>query len=196
MVTQADQRAGATIPEVDPSLAEEVAAAIPGALDDADPIDLIEGALGWDAAHLEVGQAAVLIAALNRPAMRDVTLIGWVLGIEAAAEALDAQIAWERGAEYPAHLGAVMWGEGPRPDAQRLTAALTLSRTLAALAPADAKTGPLATAGWLAWGLGLSTHAEIYATEALRLTPGHGLAEIVTRMVLAGHVAEWAYRAH
>lgn len=196
LVTQADQRAGAALPEVDPALAAEVAAAVPGTLsDDTDLIGLVEEALGWDAARLEVGQATALIRALNRPALRDLALIGWAQDTAVAGEALAAQIAWERGEEYPAHLAAFMWGEGPQPDAKRLTAALTLCRTLAALAPETTKTGPLATAGWLAWALGRSTHAEIYATEALRLTPDHGLAEIVTRMVLAGHVAEWAYRA-
>lgn len=42
-----------------------------------------------------------------------------------------------------------MWDEGPRPDADRLGAALTACPHLAALAPKSEQVGPLAAAAWL-----------------------------------------------
>ena len=54
--------------------------------------------------------------------------------------------------------------------------------------------GPLATCAWLAWALGRSTHAELYARRACDIEPEHGLAEIVQSFVHAGHLPDWAFR--
>ena len=196
LVAEADQQAGATLPEVDETLAAEIAAGIPADLTDADcgdMLDLFEGALTWDTAHLEAGSAAVLIAMLNRPALRDVALVQWSHSVAVGEIALDAQIAWENGVEYPKHLASIMWGEGPRPDADRLRAAVNVCRHLAALAPEAAQPGPLATAAWLSWALGRSTHADVYVRRALAISPEHGLSQIVASFVAAGHLPEWAF---
>ena len=132
--------------------------------------------------------AAALTWCLARPALRDIALVQWCGGMSAGDEALDAQLRWESGEEYPAHLAMQMWGEGERPDPDRLEAALALSRRVAAAAPRAVRAGPLATCGWLAWALGRSTHAERYATLACEIEPEHGLAEIVRSFVLAGHL--------
>ena len=156
---------------------------------------LFEGALSWDAATLAPFDAAALTWCLARPALRDVALVQWCGGISAGDEALDAQLRWESGEEYPAHLAMQMWGEGERPDPDRLEAALTLSRHIAAAAPRAVRSGPLATCAWLAWALGRSTHAERYAMLACEIEPEHGLAEIVRSFVSAGHLPDWAFRA-
>ena len=145
-------------------------------------------ALGWDAACLAPFDAAALTWCLARPALRDIALVQWCGGMAAGDEALDAQLRWESGEEYPAHLAMQMWGEGERPDPDRLEAALALSRRVAAAAPRAVRAGPLATCAWLAWALGRSTHAERYATLACEIEPEHGLAEIVRSFVLAGHL--------
>ena len=54
--------------------------------------------------------------------------------------------------------------------------------------------GALATCAWLAWALGRSTHAELYALEACAIEPEHGLAEIVRSFVHAGHLPDWAFQ--
>ena len=102
-------------------------------LDDA-PV-LFEQALTWDAAALAPYDAATLIWCLSRPALRDIALVEWCGGLAAGDEALDAQLRWEAGEEYPAHLAMHMWGEGERPEAERLSAGLELARRLAAVAP-------------------------------------------------------------
>jgi hypothetical protein len=155
---------------------------------------LFEEALGWDAETLAPFDAAALTWCLARPALRDIALVQWCGGMSAGDEALDAQLRWESGEEYPAHLAMQMWGEGERPDPDRLEAALALSRRIAAVAPREVRAGALATCGWLAWALGRSTHAERYAMRACEIEPGHGLAEIVRSFVLAGHLPDWAFR--
>ena len=155
---------------------------------------LFEEALGWDAASLEPFDAAALTWCLARPALRDIALVQWCGGMAAGDEALDAQLRWESGEEYPTHLAMQMWGEGERPDPDRLEAALALSRRIAAAAPREVRAGPLATCAWLAWALGRSTHAERYAAMACDIEPEHGLAEIVRSFVHAGHLPDWAFR--
>ena len=98
---------------------------------------LFEEALGWDADSLAPFDAAAMVWCLARPALRDIALVQWCGGMSAGDEALDAQLRWESGEEYPAHLAMQMWGEGERPDPDRLEAALALSRRIAAAAPRD-----------------------------------------------------------
>ncbi|SFR90785.1 protein of unknown function [Microbacterium sp. cf046] len=155
---------------------------------------LFEEAMHWDASSLAPFDAAALAWCLARPALRDIALVQWCGGMAAGDEALDAQLRWESGEEYPAHLAMQMWGEGERPDPDRLEAALALSRRIAAAAPRAVRAGPLATCAWLAWALGRSTHAERYASLACEIEPEHGLAEIVRSFVLAGHLPDWAFR--
>ena len=108
---------------------------------------------------------------------------------------MEAQRRWEDGELYPSDLAEVMWGDGPRPDATRLDAALRLARNVAALMPKKRRAGALAVCGWIAWARGRSTHADAYVRQALHADPRHGLAEIVGSFVAAGHLPDWAFRA-
>lgn len=155
---------------------------------------LFEEALTWDESDLPAYDIAVLVWCLARPALRDIALVGWCGGIDAGDEAFDAQLRWEAGEEYPAHLAMHMWGEGDRPDPARLQKALALTRRAAAAAPETLRPGALATCAWLSWALGRSTHAERYAVQACEIEPEHGLAEIVRSFVHAGHLPDWAFR--
>lgn len=152
-----------------------------------------ETALAWDAAHLSPMQAAMVSLCLSRPALRDVLLVGWASDLAGGQRALQAQQNWEDGAEYAAEVAMLMWGEGPRPDASRLAAALTLARHVAAVTRRSERPGPLAACAWLSWALGRSTHAERYATEALAIDPDHGLGEIVLSFVAAGHLPDFLW---
>lgn len=177
----------AASPRIDPA-----ALAAACALDDL--LTLFEEALTWDADRLEPYAAATLLWCLARPALRDIALMQWCGDRAAGEEALTAQLRWEAGEEYPAHLAMHMWGEGARPDPARLELALELARHAATAAPSHVRAGALATCGWLAWALGRSTHAERYAQEACEIEPEHGLGEIVRSFVLAGHLPDWAFR--
>lgn len=180
-----------------PTTAEPVDRIDPAALEAACALDdlpeLFEGALEWDAAALDPMHTAVLTWCLMRPSLRDVAIVQWSSTRRGGVAALDAQRRWEDGAEYPADLAAVMWGEGGRPDPDRLERALALVRAVAARVPERQRTGALATAGWLSWALGRSTHAELYAEAAQAIDRLHGLAEIVRSFVATTHLPDWAF---
>jgi hypothetical protein len=142
----------------------------------------------------DVYAQAALIWCLARPSLRDIGLSTWLAGLDGGDEAVEAQLRWEDGAEYPPDLAERMWGEGVRPDPDRLTAALHTCRNAAAVAPSEDRPGPLAACAWLSWALGRLTHAEIYARQACEIEPEHGLASIVLSFVAAGHLPDWAFR--
>lgn len=157
--------------------------------------DLFEDALTWPLDRLEPFDVAALAWCLSRPSLRDVALVQWSGDLAQGDEALDAQLRWEAGEEYPTDLAMRMWGEGDRPDVARLETALALVRRVAAAAPRRLQAGPLAMCAWLSWALGRSTHAEAHAVQACEIEPEHGLAEIVRSFVAAGHLPDWAFRA-
>lgn len=152
-----------------------------------------ELALDYVDAELSAWAIASLTWGLARPALRDIALVQWTEDRDAGDRALEAQLAWESGVEYPIDLAQRMWGEGPQPDPKRLEKALALVRLCAGSAPEELQAGPLATAAWLSWALGRSTHAEHYAKLAITSDPEHGLAEIVLSFVSAGHLPDWAF---
>lgn len=156
--------------------------------------ELFEAALRWDVDAMPPMQAAMLGWCLERPSLRDVALVQWASDESGGDAAMDAQRRWEDGEEYPSDLAEVMWGEGVRPDAERIEVALLLTRTVAATLPKKRRAGALAVCAWLSWALGRSTHADKYARMALHSDPTHGLAEIVASFVQAGHLPDWAFR--
>ncbi|MFS0733881.1 hypothetical protein ABC304_03570 [Microbacterium sp. 1P10UB] len=135
---------------------------------------------------------AFVMTACERPSHRDVLLVGVLRGPEQTRRAWDAQAAWEDGADYPTDIARVMWGEGPRPRADRLR---NLDHILRRVAATEDQTfpGALATLGWVAGALGHSTTATDFTTASLTAQPGHGLAEIVDTFVNAGHLPDWAF---
>lgn len=153
-----------------------------------------EHALTWSPTNLDAYDAASLVWCLARPSLRDVALVQWSGNLAQGDEAFDAQLRWESGEEYPAHLAMRMWGEGDPPQISRLETALALSRRAAALAPRESQPGPLAMCAWLSWALGRSTHAGAYADRACEIEPEHGLSQIVLSFVQAGHLPDWAFR--
>lgn len=139
--------------------------------------------------------SATLIWVLARPVFRDVALVQWTRGGEAGSVALDAQLAASAGrAPISASPGDVFLGRGPRPDPDRLGIALLLTRNLAALAPRATRPGVLATAAWLAWALGRSTHTAHYLDLAAAIDPEHSLCRILRATIDAGILPEWAFQ--
>ncbi|MDE0545187.1 DUF4192 family protein [Microbacterium sp. C7(2022)] len=157
--------------------------------------ELYEKALGWTGREGGAYDIAILGWCLSRPSMRDVALVQWSGDFDDGDDALDAQLRWESGEEYPTHLAMRMWGEGPQPDPARLMRALEVTKRVAASMPRAMQAGSLAMCAWLSWALGRSTHAEIYASRACEIEPEHGLSEIVRSFVGAGHLPEWAFHS-
>lgn len=134
---------------------------------------------------------------MARPSHRDIGLVTITGGLEAGCRGEEAQSAWEQGEGYPTDLAKVMWGEGPRPDTDRLENMLAHAHAVASIGlDPDVTAGAYAACAWLAWALGRSTHAETYARRAIDVVPEHGLSEIVLSFVQAGHLPDWAFRTN
>lgn len=155
--------------------------------------EYIEQSTEFEPAAMNPHDVALFSWILSRPALRDIALVQWCSDRDGGDAALEAQLAWEAGEEYPSSLARSMWGEGPQPDADRLKQALELVRWVTALLPEKHRAGPLSTAAWLSWALGRSTHASAYAQMALAIDSQHGLAQIVESFTLAGHLPDWAF---
>jgi hypothetical protein len=155
--------------------------------------ELYEQALTWVPKDLPTYTVAALGWCFARPALRDIALVQWCGSRDDGDRALEAQLSWEQGVEYPADLALQMWGEGPQPNPERLIKALAIVQHAAAYHEGEAKAGLLATAAWISWALGRSTHAEHFAKQATHYEPDHGLAEIVQSFVRAGHLPAWAF---
>jgi len=220
--SRGDQTSGTRLPSVEAAERERVALALTGvrsatrllragAAEGGDPrrvdplaiaaLDVLddlpaffEASLGWDTGSLDAYAAATLSWCLSQPPARDVGLLEWVGGREIGDRAVDAQLRWEAGHTYPTELGMRVWGEGPRPDPERLLRALALVRRIAAVTPRGSRAGALAVCGWLSWTLGRSTHADVYARRALKIDRWHGLARIIVALTAAGHLPDWAFR--
>lgn len=188
----ADEPADESVTPPDQARIDPSALAAVCALDDLPA--LFEESLEWRADALEPYDAATLAWCLTRPALRDVALVQWTGTIGDGDDAFKAQLQWESGREYPSHLAMRLWGEGDRPDPDRLEGALELVRYVAASVPPASRPGALAMCAWLSWALGRSTHAAAYAERACEIEPEHGLSQIVLSFVHAGHLPDWAFR--
>lgn len=136
---------------------------------------------------------ATLLWCMNRPALRDAILVQWATDREFGCRALEAQLTFsQQGGDVPGMIGEVFLGRGARPDHDRLGCALAAVRVAASRAPRRAKAGALTAAAWLAWALGRSSHAGRYVDEALETDPEHSMASLISTMLSAGMLPEWA----
>ena len=138
---------------------------------------------------------AALLWCLSRPPLRDAILVQWATDLDFGYDAFDAQLAFSATrTTVPDAVGEVFMGRGPRPDLDRLGCALQVVRLAAARAPRHAKAGALTAAAWLSWAMGRSSHAGVYVDEALRIEPGHSMASLISSILSAGMLPEWAVR--
>lgn len=204
----ADQRAGATLPRVGKAARRRVAEAIDelaplitdsgvGRASERASLDFLTGvfedALEWDPDDLHPAEAAVLALTLGSPMLRDVALTQWSADLACGQRTLEWQLRWQRGDHRIPDEPLRLAGEGSRPDAGRLRRALQLARVVAAGAPRRYRAGALASAAWLCWALGNSTHAGWYVERALTLDPEHGLANLLREILDAAHLPAWAF---
>lgn len=137
---------------------------------------------------------AAVLWVLERPVFRDVAIIHWAFGRLAGLQALEDQLrsTLDDPAEEAA-TGLLLWGEGPRPDPERVDAAIALLRVLAASAPRSARVAPLTMLAWLTWALGQSSRASVFVAAALEIDREYGLASLIGAMIDGGRLPEWAF---
>ncbi|MDR7189549.1 hypothetical protein J2Y46_002375 [Microbacterium sp. BE35] len=94
--------------------------------------------------ELPAEQVALLAWLQTRPSLRDVGMITWTDGLDSGHQAFDAQLRYQSGEDYPVQLAMVMWGDGAKPDGDRLQRGIALTRQAAALTEGTLlKVGPL-----------------------------------------------------
>ncbi|MFC4140697.1 MULTISPECIES: DUF4192 family protein [unclassified Microbacterium] len=135
---------------------------------------------------------AALLWCLHRPALRDAVLVQWASDHATGMRAFDAQLGHARnGDRTPSEIGDVFLGRAGDPDPARLRRALEVVRYSVACAPRDLKPGALASAAWLSWALGRSTHADAYLRMSQRIEPGHGLTALLLRVLESALLPMW-----
>ncbi|MFE6735374.1 DUF4192 family protein [Microbacterium sp. NPDC057650] len=135
---------------------------------------------------------AALLWCLHRPALRDAVLVQWASDHATGMRAFDAQLGHARhGAETPSEIGDIFLGRAGDPDPARLRRALDVVRYAVACAPRDLKPGALASAAWLSWALGRSTHADAYLRMSRQIDPDHGLTGLLLRVLESALLPMW-----
>lgn len=138
--------------------------------------------------------AAALLFAMQDPPTRDMLLIHWAFGVEAGARAERENLRFAAGEPGAGRESAALfWGDGPRPDPERIEAAIELLLELVARSPRRCTPPALCMVAWLNWALGRSSRAAVFLEMALAIDPGYGLAGILETMLAIGRLPEWAF---
>ena len=168
---------------------------VEGVLSAADPVGAIERALDLD--RLDPLPVPVIAALADLPVLRDLVLlqIGWGPVFGAAVLARTLLPAEEPLGPEEAPGLAFCGGDMPRPDPERIERAIELLRVTAAHLPERHRAPLLTMLAWLHWALGRGSVAGRIVDAARAIDPRYGLAELLARMLGAGMLPEWAYRA-
>ena len=155
---------------------------------------VLELILAHDVARLDDRAAAFVIAISRSPALRDVVMLQWAFDLATGDRVLDDAESFAAGA--PAEdldSGVLMLGQGPRPDPERVDAAIELLKAIAARAPRPDRPPLLCMLAWLNWALGRSSVAHLFVTAAQEIDDRYGLAELMRTVLDRGMLPEWAF---
>lgn len=159
-----------------------------------DLVDVAELALCCPADSVGNLQAAALIFAMQSPPTRDMLLLHWAFGVEAGARAQQENLMFAAGDVGAGQQSAgLLWGEGPRPDPERIDAAIGLLLELLARCPRRYTPPVLSMLAWLCWALGQSSRAAVFVEMAREVDRGYGFAEVLGALLCSGRLPEWAF---
>jgi hypothetical protein len=154
----------------------------------------VEMAFQIDPVEMPDRAAAMLIHLAQSPALRDVLMMQWAFDRDTGDRVLDDAGRFRDGADAASlDTATLMLGEGPRPDAPRIEAALPIVKALVARAPRGHRPPLLCILAWLNWALGRSSVAQRFVDDAVAVDPHYGLAEILGEMFGRGMLPEWAF---
>ncbi|WP_346233569.1 DUF4192 domain-containing protein [Parafrigoribacterium mesophilum] len=155
---------------------------------------LIELALRLNPTRIEDRDAALLLWLLHKPVGRDALMLQFAFGPAAGFRVLFGEAKFRDGDDSVAReSAALMFGEGPRPDPARITTGIGVLMAVTARAPKSARPAALCTLAWLQWALGRGSVAGILAQQALSIQPDYGFARLLSAMLDAGRLPEWAF---
>ncbi|WP_166784103.1 DUF4192 domain-containing protein [Cryobacterium suzukii] len=177
-----------------------------------DPIAIAEEALTWPNPPTEENAAALLVL-VQSPPNRDQIMVQFAFGRDEGVRAHDingryARLQHETGRSLDdlvaeeisigdptaAHTGDIMLGlQCERPDIDRIRVAITLLRTVVAMAPRSARPAPLCMLAWLSWALGSGSVAGFFVDQALAIDSQYSMAILLELLLDSGHLPEWAF---
>jgi hypothetical protein len=177
-----------------------------------DPVVIAEAALTWSNPPTEEDAAALLVL-VQSPPHRDQIMVQFAFGREegkrahevnlryaglqqATGRSLDDIVTEQMTAGDPGaqHTGDIMLGLlSERPDADRVRVAITLLRTVVAMAPRSARPAPLCMLAWLSWALGSGSVAGIFVDQALAIDSRYSMATLLDLLLQSGHLPEWSF---
>jgi hypothetical protein len=177
-----------------------------------DPVTIAEEALTWQNPPSEENAAALLVL-VQSPPNRDQIMVQFAFGREEGVRAhelnrryvrlqyetgrsLDDLVTEEMNTGDPnaKHTGDIMLGlQVERPDVDRIRIAITLLRTVVAMAPRAARPAPLCMLAWLSWALGSGSVAGIFVDQALVIDSQYSMATLLDLLLTSGHLPEWAF---
>ena len=155
---------------------------------------VLELILAHDTSRLDDRAAAFVIAICRSPALRDVVMLQWAFDLATGDRVLDDAESFAAGSPAESlDSGVLMLGQGPRPDPERVDAAIELLKAAAARAPRADRPPLLCMLAWLNWALGRSSVADLFVTAAQEIDDGYGLAELLRTVLDRGMLPEWAF---
>lgn len=157
-----------------------------------DPTFFAECALTLDPDSIDHSIAALLILCLSSPPVRDATMLQWAFDLDVGDRVLEENERFLAG-DAVGDAGALILGEGPRPDPERIAAAMALLKSLVARAPRSGRPPLLCMLGWLSWALGRSSLAARFIDSAQQIDARYGFAEVLAAVLAAGHLPDWAF---
>lgn len=203
--------AGTELPHLPLSLCEEVARVVAaidvgclgGTILERETFSLVE-LVEWlevlleaPVGELEANDFAVLGAIASRPFHRDIAILQFAFGREVGHRVAAAQLG---GIDGGGDLGdadgedsLLLFGTGPRPDPDRIEAAIVLVARTAAALPRSRRAGAFSMLAWFHWALGASSRAAVFIDQAVAVEPDHGLTDLIDRMVRGGRLPDWAF---
>lgn len=196
--------ADARLPDTDPAFAELLTDAVdaltcgeersalgllrPAA--DLDPLEVVEEAMGADAANVPVPVLARLVVVCNRGASLQV-IVQTALGAATARRLL-------RGASRDQdEVWRLLFGETRTlPSRERLGQAIALLRRAVPHVGAADVAEPLAVLAWMTWAVGRASVAQAHVSRVLALDPQNLLGTALAELLHRGQLPEWIYTAH
>lgn len=177
-----------------------------------DPVEVAEASLTWRMPPTEEDAAALLVL-VQSPPNRDQVMVQFAFGYEEGVRAhelnrhyarlqdetgrsLDDLVAEDiESADATAErMGDIMLGlQRERPDIDRIRIAITLLRTVVAMAPQSARPAPLCMLAWLSWALGSGSVAGLFVDQALAIDSQYSMATLLDLLLESGHLPDWAF---
>lgn len=150
------------------------------------------------AARLPSADLAALGSVLRIPAFRDIILYSWAWGPRIGShirmrsffpEDCDGDSSEDR------WMVALAGTIPDRPDPERMRSAIRLLKRLASLLPQSERAPTYTLICWLYWSLGINSVASDWLSRVAEVDERYGLAEIMAKMLAAGHMPDWAFTA-